>query len=279
MSLGYETSGEITGRSVTRPGTESLQYDPRRMSSDEKPIPSPPQADLSASEKSLPFMNLRSYRVQLTLAIVIFVFPSLMTAIGSWTTEQSQPSLMWWGVSMIGTSLATVAAMLLLIAASGSSPAEFGIIRDHPVQDVFTGMIWTLGQFWLPGLLVGTIAVIPGLQELDAAVSPERPVYKGSIAAWSVYVLGIVCNSFAEELAMRGVIFTRIRLISGSAVHATIWSSALFASYHIYQGVFATAQVFVSGVLFCLAFIVHRSVWVGIIAHTAVNILFHAFYD
>lgn len=248
------------------------------MSNNENAVTPQSEADPSATVQSLPFINVRSHRVQLALAIAIFVLPSLLHAIGSWTTEEIEPSLMWSGISLIGTSLGAIAAMLLLIAASGSSPSEFGINRDHPVQDLFTGLVWTIGQFWLPGLLIGTIAAIPGLQEMDRALSPESPVYTGSVPAWSVYVLGIICNSFAEELAIRGVIFTRIRLMSGSAVQATIWSSALFASYHVYQGPLATAQVFVSGVLFCLAFIVHRSVWVGVVTHTALNILLHVWY-
>lgn len=254
-------------------------YDLHCMTTAENNVPPLPEASPSEAVKVKPFVNVRSYRVQLALAIAIFVFPSVLHAIGSWTTELNEPSLLWSGISVIGTSLSAVAAMLLLIAASGTSAAEFGINRDHPVQDVFTGLVWTIGQFWLPGLLIGTIAAIPGLQEMDTALSPERPVYAGSVPAWSVYVLGIICNSFAEELAIRGVIFTRIRLMSGSAVHATIWSSALFASYHIYQGPLATAQVFVSGVLFCLAFIVHKSIWVGIVTHTALNILLHVWYD
>lgn len=256
-----------------------MLYDIFRMTTEDENAQISAEAGLAVPERVLTFINVRNPRTQLILAIVIFVLPAVVAAIGMLISPQAQPSLMWTGVSMIGTNLGAIAAMLLLIAATGSSLSEFGINRDHPFQDIVTGLVWTVPQFWLPGAIIGTIAAIPALQQFDAAVSPPTPAeYKGNTLAWSVYILGLVSNSCAEELAIRGVIFTRIRLISGSVAQAVIWSSLLFASYHIYQGPLAAMHVFISGILFCLAFIIHRSIWVGIITHTAVNVLIHVLY-
>lgn len=249
------------------------------MTTEQDTATAPPVTAPAPPRHPLDRINLLDPRVQLTLAIAIGVVPPLSIALGSWTSEGLSFGSIEDGISLTGNSLGIVAAMLLLIAASGSPPEEFGIVRCRPGRDLLVGLLWTAPQLWVPGVILGAVAALPGVSQLDAAISP-RPIdasVRGGVAVWGVYTLGLVCNSFAEELVIRAVIFTRIRLLTGSVVKAAIWSSALFASYHVYQGVLAAAHVFVCGLLFALAFAIHRSVWVVIVTHTAVNIAIAVF--
>ena len=72
-----------------------------------------------------------------------------------------------------------------------------------------------------------------------------------------------------EEIAFRGVLYGTLRT-KLDAGPATLLSAVVFAGAHGY-GVAGFASVFVSGVLWAVAYERTRSLWPGMLAHAASN--------
>ena len=74
--------------------------------------------------------------------------------------------------------------------------------------------------------------------------------------------------AFAEEIAYRGYLLTRIsRLSGGQWWLAVLLSSFAFASGHLYQGFGGFALIFVYGLMFSALYLRTGSLFPGIIAH------------
>jgi membrane protease YdiL (CAAX protease family) len=86
-------------------------------------------------------------------------------------------------------------------------------------------------------------------------------------------VVALLLNSVMEELVWRGYVLQRLIRLGTSKTLAIVVSSALFASYHLYQGPNAVGEVFIWGMIYALAFRVIKSIWPLVIAHTAHNVL------
>jgi hypothetical protein len=80
----------------------------------------------------------------------------------------------------------------------------------------------------------------------------------------------VVLAPVVEELLFRGLLYGTLRLRLGPAP-ATILSAALFALAHGY-GVVGFVSVFMSGVLWAVAYERTRSLWPGMLAHAANNL-------
>lgn len=93
---------------------------------------------------------------------------------------------------------------------------------------------------------------------------------------WTWIALAMLLNSLAEEFVWRGFMLGLLKKMTGSMTMAVIISTALFASYHIYQGPVAVLLVAVSGFGWCLLTIATKSLWPAVISHTAFNIAVYA---
>ncbi len=82
---------------------------------------------------------------------------------------------------------------------------------------------------------------------------------------------GIVWAPLVEEIAFRGVLFATLRTRMG-VWPAVVSSAAIFALAHGYS-VVGFASVFLSGVLWALAYERTRSLWPGMLAHGLNNLL------
>ena len=72
---------------------------------------------------------------------------------------------------------------------------------------------------------------------------------------------------------MRAYLVPRLRELGLSWVSALLISSALFASYHLYQGAASTAHVFLNGLVLGGVFLLAPRVWPLTLAHTLRNVL------
>jgi hypothetical protein len=117
---------------------------------------------------------------------------------------------------------------------------------------ILTGLAWFLAQIGLPmpgeiGLLIPTTTF-------------------GKV----VWVVVSFTAGFCEEIAYRGYLMTRLRLLlkSKSWVIPTIVSAVMFGVGHAYQGVPGLIVITAYGVLFSLLYIRTGRLWPCIIAHT-----------
>jgi membrane protease YdiL (CAAX protease family) len=79
----------------------------------------------------------------------------------------------------------------------------------------------------------------------------------------------VVWTPFVEELTFRGLLYGTLRTVTGAPL-AAVASGCLFAAAHGY-GFAGFASVFLSGVLWALAYERSRSLWPGILAHAVNN--------
>jgi membrane protease YdiL (CAAX protease family) len=88
-----------------------------------------------------------------------------------------------------------------------------------------------------------------------------------TVGDYGLLVLMSCANGFAEELVMRGYLLPRFERVLGSTWSAVGLTSLLFASYHIYQGLFGATQVLVFGLVYGAVFCWFRRLWPLAIAH------------
>ena len=127
---------------------------------------------------------------------------------------------------------------LLLIMALTKEPwSRFGIRRPDWMIDLFGGV--TIG-----GLAIFaekfTYSFLPlSLLEWSPSHGNHHEVRPEGIAISLLILLAIIADAFAEELAMRAYLIPRLETLLRSKAFAVLISTLLFASYHLYQGVFA----------------------------------------
>jgi membrane protease YdiL (CAAX protease family) len=117
---------------------------------------------------------------------------------------------------------------------------------------LLTGLAWVLAQIGLP---------MPGEIGLLVPTDPFGKV---------IWVLVSFTAGFCEEVAYRGYLMTRLRLLgkTRSWVIPTIISALFFGIGHAYQGWPGLIVISVYGVFFSILYIRTGSLWPCIIAHS-----------
>ncbi len=207
---------------------------------------------------------------QVTAVLGLTVIPDLLGAIGGiiLPVRQSDPLVyqeIWYVVHAIHVSL----PMLLILSLTGEPWARFGIVRFSLWIDVPTGLfVWMCG-------LVGYITIMSVVPEFvlnalpfETSVSSAKPA--GLLAG--LLVLGsCIATGFAEELVMRGYLLTRFERLLHSTWLALLVTTALFASYHVYQGPAGLIHATAIGLVYGTAYCVQRRLWPLCIAHAITN--------
>ena len=143
-----------------------------------------------------------------------------------------------------------------------------------------------MGTRWA-GLLVVPIyfldRTVTWIGMVAASAGPDGPTYAQAfiarpsihadpslshVAALIVYVTIAV---FLEEYVFRGYLISRLIDLTGKPWLAVVLSSALFASFHIYQGLPRVFVVFLAGLIYAGTMRVTRSIWPAFFAHWAVD--------
>jgi len=119
-------------------------------------------------------------------------------------------------------------------------------------------------------------AVTPG--EVATTMPPEvtRALalrYDLGGIGWLGLAIGFLGSAAAEEVVLRGYLLTRLARWTASGPMAVVITAAVFASYHVYQGIEALIPVFTSGLLFGAAALWLWNLWPLIVAHAATNVL------
>ena len=95
---------------------------------------------------------------------------------------------------------------------------------------------------------------------------------QGNVAMLAaLLVAGWLLGAFAEELAYRGYLFTRIREALGSGrvglLVAVLLSSMLFGSAHTEQGLIGVLIVTIDGIYFSVLRLHFKTLWASVLAH------------
>jgi membrane protease YdiL (CAAX protease family) len=116
------------------------------------------------------------------------------------------------------------------------------------------------------GLYLGAIAL-----NINRFVVPVPP--EGHWWTVPVLVLGALQNGLLEETVVVGYLIHRLEQLGWAPLWALAASTALRASYHLYQGWGGFAGNLLLGVFFGWLFLRWRKVWPLVFAHFAVDAL------
>jgi membrane protease YdiL (CAAX protease family) len=211
----------------------------------------------------------RSFMTWVSLAFLLLLYPGLsLFGAGEDPTvllkSLDQFMLMILLVTTIIFQWVIFAVNYVSVTMEGTSLKGLGITRVRPIHFAWGisfllaanlllgGLAWVLGQLGMP---------LPG--EISLLI-PKDPAGK------LVWVLVSFTAGFCEEIAFRGYLMTRLRLLGKfhSWVIPTIISALAFGACHAYQGVPGLIVISTYGVLFSLLYIRTGSLWPCIIAHS-----------
>ena len=164
--------------------------------------------------------------------------------------------------------------ILYIIWKNTLSFASVGISKFHIRSDVLLGVgifIISYILFSLLSLLTSAIAIVKvgEAQELTKTLFHKPETFTEMMFLF----LACIFNGFAEELVMRGYFIERLEFLFGSTSKSVLFSSIVFCSYHIYQGVSGTFHIFIFGIIYGLLYCKYRRIWPLVIAHSLQNIV------
>ncbi|HYE03526.1 MAG TPA: CPBP family intramembrane glutamic endopeptidase [Phycisphaerales bacterium] len=144
-----------------------------------------------------------------------------------------------------------------------------------------------LARFVVPVDLVGAVLLVVVTQAVGAVLTgpfyallpPEgtEPASSEPAAAWhwGLAVVAHAANALAEELAIWGFLYTRLRRLLGTEGLPMFLAAGVFASYHVYQGVAAALLILVLGLVHGVFFRLTGRLMPLVIAHAATNLWSH----
>jgi membrane protease YdiL (CAAX protease family) len=207
------------------------------------------------------------------LAVLCLAYlPVIYSALASRVASPSPASSfvdreLWRIIRALGVSL----PLLMIISLSKDPWRMFGIVRPRWIADI-------AGAFAI--LIVAGVASRAAMLALPSGLSATSPVVgiparvlPPGVAPFLLLLLGLAASSLQQELVMRAYLIPRLERLLGSTWLALLISTALFASYHVYQGVPGTISAAAFGLVVGLAFCVSRRLWPICVAHMLHNLL------
>lgn len=156
-----------------------------------------------------------------------------------------------------------LAAIWLALRRSGDRFHRIGFDRkDINLSNTIAGLIFFVGAWALITIIRVSIIRSGYLPEKEFLHLLPATAIEGAI--WILLSAGA---ALSEEIAFRGYIITRLKILSGSYWIGAMLGSAAFSLGHLYQGFGGVILIFIYGMLFSGLFIARKSVVPCIIAH------------
>jgi membrane protease YdiL (CAAX protease family) len=192
--------------------------------------------------------------------LCIAVLPSVYGAIVGLLGEPLPPlSLRAESVGYLLSAVFVTVPVLYLVEHSRDGAAHFGLKPVRPVFDVLVGVgVWLLA--WRVEVIAFTALYTVAPAGIGPNVERDPVLYPQDAGDWMLLVLACAGIGFWEEL-VRAYLITRFAELLRSRVLAVVLSAAVFASYHLYQGVERTLALWVMGLWLGCAFLWLRRVW------------------
>jgi membrane protease YdiL (CAAX protease family) len=161
--------------------------------------------------------------------------------------------------------------LLVIIALTKDRWSLFGIVRPRWFADLFIGCV-----VWVCDILVCEAArsLVP-LSMFAGQASPHAADHRESLgmAAGLLFVTATIVSSFSQELVYRGYLIPRFERLFRSTWLALLVTTAMFASYHAYQGANGVIGAAASGLVWAIAFCLCRRLWPLCVAHALHNVM------
>ena len=174
-------------------------------------------------------------------------------------------------ISHIAQSLSIAAAVLWIMRQSREPWNTFGFVRPKPLRDSGLGIgIFALNWLaWFPiSTAVASVLWAAGITWNDANLFESgvltRPT---SPLDFPMLLVMSVANATSEQVVITAYLISRFTTLFRSAVPAVIVATTLFASYHMYQGIWGVFGAALFGGVIGTYFAITRNIWPCLVAH------------
>ncbi len=206
------------------------------------------------------------------MVLCVAVFPYLTDTVYSLAIAPAPPPPLVIADSalLLSRSLCAIAACVCILFLTQQPFRSVGL---RPFKKIDIGLaILTIGVALGAHSAFGYI--VYNIFDEPATIEYARP---SGLMDWYWFSLSHIANAGAEELAIWGLLYTRLRrLWHRQELLSMIAPAAAFAAYHLYQGVAPAIMVFVFAMVHGLIFRVSGRLWPLILAHAATNIWFQS---
>lgn len=241
------------------------QLEPSRSSrllGPQAPVPPAPADGRTLTEEVVVVLMLS------LLASAVYAILSLLEAplAGTIVASANQSTQLARQLAAFVFGLAPVFLVVHLVRRSGEGLGAVGLAADRPRPDLTKG----LGLFAVVGLAGLGIYLAAVELGVNRFVIPAPPL--GHWWTVPVLLLSALEAALVEEVIVLGYLVTRLRQLSWSPLAAVVGSSALRASYHLYQGWGGFLGNLAMGLLFSVLFLRWRRTWPFVVAHFLLDV-------
>lgn len=180
-------------------------------------------------------------------------------------------TMLWLGVRALGAIL----LVALLLWRDGQGPAQLGLVREGLGRELLFAVPVTVGAYAVhiaASIPLSLLAMRLGLhrEEMAARTELTEGLAGTGLSVPAFAALMVLVTGF-EEVAFRGFLIPRLRVLLGHWPVAVLVSAALFGLGHAYQGTLAVCQTIALGAYFGFVFILRFRLPSVVLAHTAFN--------
>ncbi|WNG56020.1 CPBP family intramembrane metalloprotease [Archangium gephyra] len=182
-------------------------------------------------------------------------------------------AILWLCLRALGVSL----LVGLLLWRDGQGPAQLGLVREGLGREILISVPVVVGAYAANIAASIPLAVLGVILKLtDKELMARKEVATGLVEmglSVPVFAAAMVLVAGFEELAFRGFLVPRLKLLLGNWPAAVVISAALFGLGHFYEGVLAVVQTAVLGAYFGFVFVFVRRFRLPsvMLAHAAFN--------
>jgi membrane protease YdiL (CAAX protease family) len=214
-------------------------------------------------------------RLEIAVALCVVWAPYFLSGmIGFlWPTDSVEWPFIAESLWQIAGFVPGVAVILYLIHRGNTPWHVHGFRRPRIVVDTAAGFAIWMASLLAVGIVQRFCTIAAGAERW----SSEPPSNYGfavpsTTADFILLIVLSIAIGFSEELAMRSYLIPRFEQLFRSSATSVFVSSALFASYHLYQGLESAFSILVIGLVYGTAFCMTRRLWPVAIAHAMMDI-------
>jgi membrane protease YdiL (CAAX protease family) len=197
---------------------------------------------------------------EVLVVLIVSVFPWIVNAVWAFVFDLNPSTVPKFCVFTTVMSLQAIAISLHVIARSRRPPSFYGLVRPEVRLDAFLGFVLFAMAFGATRLVFPPLhRIFPGGNAVHEPAADARDHLFLSLT--------VALSSFSQELLLRGYLLPRLEDLLRSTTASVFWGSALFAAYHLNQGLAATLTFLLWGIIFAAAFAATRRLWPLVLAH------------
>jgi membrane protease YdiL (CAAX protease family) len=223
--------------------------------------------EISGSNGSRKGQDRKLHPAQLIILLILLIGYPLLSIVldiaGATAPAEIESKTTQIYLPTLALQVVIIASLWMVMRRTGSDLSELGLgFSDFNRSNILAGIIFFVGAWLVMVILRGIIAGSGTMTENDLIYI--LPVTGGEKTIWVFLAAGA---ALSEEIAFRGYVISRVRILTGSYWIGAVLGSAAFATGHLYQGSGGVLLIFIYGMLFSGLFIARKSVVPCIIAH------------